>query len=346
MKDLLKQLCNILQEDKEIVLVSVVQHQGSTPRGAGSKMLVDAHGLVAGTIGGGLAEGQCIALCPEILREKKGKLLHFTLTGHMAAQSDMICGGVLDILLTPLYGIKDAPFYEALLKALNTHEAHVLYHEDAQGHVHRALYSQNTWHTGSWSDSSLSTEQKSLLLQKLDKKEESTLIRHENSQEFFIVEKYTLPWQMIILGGGHVSQPTAHMAAMAGFEVIVLDDREEFSTPERFPWAHATHTVPEFRNSFNLCPPTKNTCIVIVTRGHIHDATALTQALATPASYIGMIGSKRKRQEVYDNISQQGIAQELLATVHCPIGLSIGAQTPEEIAVSIVAECIAHRRKV
>ncbi len=345
MKDLLKQLCNILRENKEIVLVSVVQHQGSTPRGAGSKMLVDKSGLIAGTIGGGLAEGVCIEACAEVLQSKKDKLIHFTLTGHMVAQSEMICGGNLDILLSPLQGAQDLAFYEALVEALDTGEAHVLHYKDEQDTMYRSLYVNDQWTKGIWQESPLSDATKTELLAKLGKGEESTLHQDKEAKSFFVMEKYVSPWQMIILGGGHVSRPTAQMAAMVGFQVTVIDDRKEFSTAERFPWAHATYTVPEFLLCFSQCPPTKQTCIVIITRGHVHDSTVLNQALKTQASYIGMIGSKRKRQEVYTSLEAQGVNSARLAQVHCPIGIDISAQTPEEIAVSIVGECIAHRRK-
>ncbi len=346
MKDILKELCKLLRQNQEIVLVSVVQHQGSTPRGAGSKMLVGKKGLLAGTIGGGLAEGQCIAACEEILQEKKARLMHFTLTGHMAAQSEMICGGNLDILLTPLCNEQDLAFYETLVQALDHGEAYVLHHKNEQGVQYKSLCVDNAWIEGPWQDAPLSALSKTALLEKLPKGEESVLLAQETPNSHVIVEKYISPWQMIILGGGHISRPTAHMATMVGFEVTVLDDREEFSQQERFPTAKATHTVPDFIECFSQCQPTKNTCIIIVTRGHVHDSTVLAQALQTKASYIGMIGSRRKKQEVYTTLEAQNISKELLATVHCPIGIDISAQTPEEIAVSIVAQCIEHRRKV
>ncbi len=342
MKELLQQLCDLLEKNTPVVLVSVVQHKGSTPRGGGSKMLVTEAGLVAGTIGGGLAEGMCIEHCAHILSTQQTEMKHFNLTGHMAAQSEMICGGSLDVLLCPLQGKDDLAFYTALLQNMQEDSIYVLQQINEQGEIFRSLKVNALWQKDISTKDTLSESEKNALLQKLPKGEESMLI--EDKGQCFIVEKYISPWQMIILGGGHISRPTAEVASLAGFQVIVMDDREEFSQKERFPTAKATHTVIDFKNCFELCPPKANTCLVIVTRGHVHDKSVLEQALETEASYVGMIGSKRKREEVYSALKASGISQETLNQVKCPIGLNINAQTPEEIAISIVAECIAHKR--
>ena len=339
MKELIKQLCDILKQNKDVVLVSVVSHQGSTPRGAGSKMLVNETGLLYGTIGGGLAEGECIAICPQILKDKKTKLMKFDLTGEIAAQSDMICGGKLDILLTPLNRKYDLIFYETLLSNISQNEVYAIHCTDEMGKTYHSLKSKNTWLAGKWDDIPISETEKNKLLDMLPKNQESFLF-----QDKYIIEKYISPWQVIILGGGHVSRPTAYLASTVGFDVTVIDDREEFSTSERFPTANMTYTIPDFIDCFKFIIPTVNTCIIIVTRGHLYDKTVLAQALKTKASYIGMIGSKRKKAEVYNALKLQGIEQNKLGTVHCPIGISINAETPEEIAVSIIAECIEHRR--
>jgi xanthine dehydrogenase accessory factor len=148
---------------------------------------------------------------------------------------------------------------------------------------------------------------------------------------------------LYIFGGGHVALPTTHLAAMTGFNVVVLDDRPEFSAAERFPEAAETHTIASFGTAFDNLPVNGSTYIIIVTRGHLHDRTVLAQALKTPAVYIGMIGSRRKRDEIYQGLLKDGYTAADIDRVHCPIGLAIGAGTPEEIAVSIVAEIIAVR---
>ncbi len=351
MKELLTLLCDYLERTTPVVLATVIHQEGSTPRGVGSKMLVNESGLISGTIGGGLAEGEALVACKEALATGKARILHFTLTGEMAAKSEMICGGLLHIFIEPIAPTaENRSFYRQVLDHIDTSETLVL----TSLHTHDLHGEQNIQRylclDGVWTAQSLHTDAPPLSLQEKDaftaelqRGQETAFIPSE--QGHIIMEKYPPVWKMIILGGGHVSLFTAQVAALAGFSVTVMDDRAEFSSAERFPQAAATYTVPEFTNCFALCPPSKYTCIVIVTRGHLHDKTVLEQSLATQAGYIGMIGSKRKREQVYDALKEQGFTQERLNTVYCPIGLGIKAETPEEIAVSIVAQCIAHRRE-
>ncbi len=341
MKELLLQLCDHLERNIPVALATVIHQEGSTPRGAGSKMLVGPHGLIHGTIGGGLAEAEAIKKCRTALHNQEAEIMHFTLTGELAAQSEMICGGLLHIFIEPLMpNANTQNFFRKLIAHIHTHEICIITELHDTKIIGRSLCLDNIWDTNDMH--TLSVAQKTALQTKLLPKQE---IAHIQEQErAYVVEKYPPVWQMIIAGGGHVSLFTAQVAALAGFSVIVLDDREEFSQAERFPEAHATYTVPDFAHCFANCPPTKYTYIIIVTRGHMHDKTVLAQALDTKASYIGMIGSKRKRAQVYNALLEQGISQARIDTVYCPIGLGINAETPEEIAVSIVAECIAHKR--
>jgi xanthine dehydrogenase accessory factor len=164
-----------------------------------------------------------------------------------------------------------------------------------------------------------------------------------DGREYILEDCLPFP-RMYIAGGGHVALPTARIAAQTGFEVTVIDDRAEFARPERFPWAARTRVAPEYADCFAGYAPEARDYIVIVTRGHRYDGAVLAQALQTRAGYIGMIGSSRKREQVYSALRGQGVSEEDLARVRCPVGIPLGAETPEEIAVSIVAECIARRR--
>jgi xanthine dehydrogenase accessory factor len=144
-------------------------------------------------------------------------------------------------------------------------------------------------------------------------------------------------------GGGHVAVPTAHLAVLAGFRVVVIDDRPEFANAERFPEAHNVFVIKDFNNAFEGLEIDEDSFIVIVTRGHQYDRAVLEQALQTSADYIGMISSRRKRDAIYEYLMSQGVKKERLEQVHSPIGIDIGGETPEEIAVSIVAELIKVR---
>ena len=153
-----------------------------------------------------------------------------------------------------------------------------------------------------------------------------------------------LPVQTLYLfGAGHVSVNVYRAARMVGFEVVVVDDRESYANRERFPEAKDVYAE-DFERTLSQLAPNHSSYLVIVTRGHRDDMRVLRWAVETPAKYIGMIGSQRKIIAIYKQLQQEGIAAEKLARVYAPVGLEIGAITPEEIAISIVAEMIAIRR--
>jgi len=155
-----------------------------------------------------------------------------------------------------------------------------------------------------------------------------------------------LPVQVLYLfGGGHVSLAISKVAAVAGFAVVVVDNREQFANRERFPEAEQTYAE-EFEEVFAKLRVNSSSYLVICTRGHKDDMRVLRWAVTTPARYIGMIGSKRKAIEVLNELEKEGLPREQLERVHSPMGVEIGAITPEEIAVSVVAEMIAIRRGV
>jgi len=147
---------------------------------------------------------------------------------------------------------------------------------------------------------------------------------------------------LYIFGAGHISQHLARMAALVQFQVVVIDDREKFANRDRFPTADQI-LVRGFDGIAEDIPFDEDSYIVIVTRGHLHDYTVLRAVLGSPACYIGMIGSRHKRDIIYRQLQDEGVTQEQLDAVHAPIGLDINADTPEEIAVSITAELIKIR---
>jgi xanthine dehydrogenase accessory factor len=164
------------------------------------------------------------------------------------------------------------------------------------------------------------------------------------SLDIFIEPILSTP-TLYLFGGGHVSLNVSKVAGLAGFDIVVCDDREAFANTERFPSAIATHAAP-WEDIFPRIRPNGLSYIVIATRGHKGDLDCLRWAVSTPARYIGMVGSKRKLAEFFKVLSREGISNERLDQVHSPVGLDIGALTPEEIAVAIVGEMIAVRRNV
>lgn len=147
---------------------------------------------------------------------------------------------------------------------------------------------------------------------------------------------------LLIFGGGHIGFALYEICRLLGFRLIIIDDREEFATKDRFPEAESVLRC-AFDKAFSQVSVTENTYIVICTRRHHSDQICLEQALKTNATYIGMLGSKTKWQQIKKNLKAKGFRHKDFQRVHCPIGLDIGAVTPEEIAVSIAAELIQHR---
>jgi len=160
--------------------------------------------------------------------------------------------------------------------------------------------------------------------------------------EVFIEPILTTP-ALYIFGGGHISLPLSMIGKLLGFKIAVIDDRADFASAERFPDAEMV-LADDFTKAFPKLKIDKTSYIVIVTRGHQHDELVLSWALGTPAKYIGVIGSKTKVKTTYSHLLAKGVPKEKLDSVHSPIGLEIGAQTPEEIAVSILAEIVKVRR--
>lgn len=148
---------------------------------------------------------------------------------------------------------------------------------------------------------------------------------------------------LYIFGAGHTGLATYRVARSAGFDVVMVDDRKEFANRERFPDAREI-VVTDLDSATRQLAPTPASFIVSLTPGHLSDMRVLRWAITTPARYVGMMGSKRKVAGIFQELQKEGIAAERFAHVHAPIGLAIGADTPEEIAISVVAELIACRR--
>jgi xanthine dehydrogenase accessory factor len=149
---------------------------------------------------------------------------------------------------------------------------------------------------------------------------------------------------VFLVGGGHVGQAVARLAAEVGFDVWVLDDREKFASPERFPSA-GRRLVGDIGVTLRELAPalTPSTFALVLTRGHNHDEEALFHLADSRCAYVGMIGSRRKIRMIFEDLAAKGVREEALARVHAPLGFDIGSQTVPEIAVSIVAELIACR---
>jgi len=159
-----------------------------------------------------------------------------------------------------------------------------------------------------------------------------------------MVEISRPPLELIVCGGGHVGRAVVHAARFLDFAVTVIDDRADFASRERFPDPGVQVVASDFVQALQVMKFTSATHVVIVTRGHKHDEICLREVVQRPARYIGMIGSRRRTTTIREHLRKQGVGMELLRRVNAPIGLDIGAQTPEEIALAIMSEIVMVRR--
>jgi xanthine dehydrogenase accessory factor len=166
------------------------------------------------------------------------------------------------------------------------------------------------------------------------------MLSYADGQVELFVEVQRRPPTLIIIGAGHVAQPLAKLGKLIDFEVVVIDDRPQYANTVRFPQADRVIAAP-FRPTLRDWPIDADTFIILVTRGHSHDVECLLEVIDSPARYIGMIGSKRRVRAVFDLLEEeQGIPREKFARVYAPIGLDIGAESPAEIGVAVIAEVI------
>jgi len=344
MKELADRICELIAQGQPAAVATILRREGSGPRAAGSKMVVDPGGGFIGTIGGGKLEADVLAAATKALSQNRPKRLFFDLTSTDAAAMDMICGGTISVLVDVLAPKpEELTVFDAWKQALETSAAAVLatvMTTDTTGAMQtlRCMIYADGRTIGHWP---LSGDLLVQVVKIAGNGGSPRLIDTENAQT--LVEPTAVPVTLLIFGAGHVSMPTARLAAEVGFRVIVADDRSAFANRERFAQADDVVVLTDFASALSGFTVDEHTYVVIVTRGHRHDKTVLAQALCSKAGYIGMIGSRRKRDTVYAALKQEGVSAEDIARVHCPIGLSIGAETPPEIAVSIVAELIAHR---
>jgi xanthine dehydrogenase accessory factor len=339
MKKLIQQICTSLADGQDLVLVTISSHSGSTPRLAGAKMIIHRNGRISGTIGGGLVEAKAMEEANTCFATGRSLRRAFNLNNSDAATTDMICGGRLELFLEHI-GADEANrrVFQDLLLAMHSGRRVVLVSQltDSNGLALRFVVD----HRGASSHDYI-PESLLAAIKQVHSTSTSTLIEHQGQS--YLLSFFSMTCTVYLLGAGHVAACTAEAAARVGFRVVVMDDRCEFANLDRFPQADAIKVLPSFADCFHGFEIDTDAYLVIVTRGHMHDMEVLDQALKTKAGYIGMIGSRKKRNAIYTKLRDRGISEAQLEHVRCPIGTAIEADTPEEIAVSIVGELIYQR---
>jgi xanthine dehydrogenase accessory factor len=339
-----RHILDCLKKGDPFALAAIIRHKGSTPRTSGSRMIVLPDRTILGTIGGGLVEAQVMDTCLDLIPEKTCRIRSFTLNQELKDGLDMVCGGNLTVLmetLVPEPGL--IAVYQALVDQEQAGKKGVLVSKisgTSQGEftIQKSLVLPDATVTGSC------IVPEPLLDEICDNRFSGSFpIIYSAGLEEFIIQPLVPADTIFIFGAGHVGLQLAQMAHLTGFSTVVIDDREEFANPKRFPHARSVRVVTDFARAFEGLTIDGHAYIVILTRGHLHDQTVLEEALRTHPAYIGMIGSRTKRDKIYANLREKGISPDALDAVYSPVGLSIGAQTPAEISVSILAEIIQIR---
>ncbi|MBW2138344.1 MAG: XdhC family protein [Deltaproteobacteria bacterium] len=352
MKEIYRKLIKSLEEKEPVVLATIIVQKGSVPRGKGTQFLIRKDGSFVGTIGGGRLEAQVLEGAKEVFENRAPSRLNFVLKGTDVEKTDMLCGGDAEVFLEFISAEKDVyiPIFRRALEIKERGEKAIMAtvvdpNRWEKGAVPKILVEKSGEVHGSLTGGDGVEEAIKGKVEEILRMGHGEVLvfkdREGRDLEIFVEPVVSEP-RLFVFGGGHVSEQIVPFAARVGFEVFVIDDRKEFATPERFPEAAQVLKYP-FEGVMERLPVDGSSYIVIVTRGHMHDRTVLEQSLRTTAKYIGMIGSRRKRNILYKKLLEEGFTQEDLKRVHAPIGLEIGAETPEEIAVSIVAELIKVR---
>lgn len=347
MRELLAELTAALDRRLPCVYCVVVETRGSTPQKAGAAMLVYPDGTQAGTLGGGCVEAEVKRRALLSLNAAgRSEVLSFCLDDDYGWDDGLICGGRMTIVAQPL--VPEGPLlelashyyhrlYELADRGRGFTEAVVITDADRLSVGDRYLFDDAgtpAAHLGSataWEFVAANLPQLSARPGPSTRRGIAYLPCHPRIS-------------LLLVGGGHVAQAVAKLATEVGFEIWVLDDRDRYVSPERFPTA-TRRLIGDIGTTLRDLAPrlSPSTFAVILTRGHSHDEEALYHLATTACGYVGMIGSKRKIRMIFEDLLAQGVPAEALERVHAPLGYNIGSQTVPEIAVSIVAELIACR---
>jgi xanthine dehydrogenase accessory factor len=329
---------SLLDAGENVALVTVSAATGSTPGKIGYKILVwGAAGHTLGTVGGGAIESEMIRLATAKLAEPGSRVCRFDLHDEHQDQHG-ICGGSIEFLVET-FDRTWQPLFAELADAVTAGRAGILVSTIETGRPPAKVFLRLPVATDSAAD--VPEEIFAAAEQMIAEGQAAARVSVRGAD--VLLENIAHRPRLIILGAGHLASHICKYAKAVQFEVAVCDDRPAFANRQRFP--DADHiTVESFESLFDIIQVNADSYIVIVTRGHKWDRIVLEKALTTDARYIGMIGSKRKTRLIMEQLAQKGIPNRLLEKVYSPIGISIGALTPEEIALSIVCELVKVRR--
>lgn len=341
MRDILSDLDQWQVENKSIALATVIQTWGSSPRRAGAKMAITPDGGITGSVSGGCVEGAVFEEGVESLKANRPKLLHFGVADETAWEVGLACGGSIDIFVKPL----DMQLFKSLRSALVEERPAVLITvvrgpEKLLGC--EMLVKEDRTVTGTLG-SNLNANALSLAKEALAQGESRRAMLKADVEVFMEV---ILPSPTLIaVGGVHITIALMALAKTLGYRTVVVDPRSAFGNTERFP--NVDQLIQKWpQEAFQQIALTRSTAVAMLTHDPKLDDPALKIALPSSAFYVGALGSKTTQAKRRQRLLDEGMTEAQLDRLHGPIGLEIGAGTPEEIAMSIMAEIVAARNAV
>jgi xanthine dehydrogenase accessory factor len=348
-----------LERGQKFALATVINVRGSTPREVGAKMIVRDDGQF-GTIGGGCGEAEVFRKARLLLDEGRGaRLTEIDLTGDFDQQQIGTCGGIMDVFVDIWMPASDLETVRQLADAAERNRPAALLtlvHSFDLGSVGAKSIVDTATEEGRLI-SALEIPRRAMgqlvartrdgmpaLIEISDNGGANPVTRVDGERPRLFLDPISGAQRLVIAGAGHIAQPLAALGSTLGFHVTVIDDRASFANRERFRSADQI-VVRAFAAAIEALTLDRHCYLVSVTRGHSFDEEVIRTALQhSRGAFIGMIGSRRRVKATLERIAESGVSQELLDQVHAPLGMDIAAETPEEIAVSIIAEIVRERR--
>ena len=342
MRDILPDLDKWRAEDnKSIALATVIQTWGSSPRRVGAKMALTPDGKITGSVSGGCVEGAVFEEGVQVLKSNRPKLLHFGVADETAWEVGLACGGSIDIFVKPL----DTELFKSLRSVLTEEDTAVLVTvvRGPENLLGRELLLKDDDNVIGTISDELNERALNLAKETLAGGESRRAVLNEDIEVF--AEAILPPPTLIAVGGVHITIALMALAKTLGYRTVVVDPRSAFGNEERFP--NVDQLIQAWPDeAFQQVPITRSTAIAMLTHDPKLDDPALKIALPGPAFYVGALGSKNTQAKRRQRLLDDGLTEEQLNHLHGPIGLKIGAGTPEEIAMSIMAEIVAARNNV
>jgi xanthine dehydrogenase accessory factor len=320
-------------QGRGVALATVVRTWGSSPRQPGSKLAVDEGGAFVGSVSGGCIEAAVIHDALEVIAAGASRVLSFGVSDETAWEVGLACGGKVEVFVEAVApargrGLSREALGE-LIAARREPRAAVL-----------ATWLDGSAHLLLGADPALAPAALAAGVGQAVAGDRAAVV--ETPDGAILLEPHLPPLRLIVVGAVHVAQPLAEMASLAGFAVTIVDPRRAFATEARFPGRALVTSWPD--EALAQLSPDARTAVVTLTHDPKLDEPALVAALASPAFYVGCLGSQKTHAARKARLGERGVAADALARLHGPVGLRIGARTPAEIAVSILAEIVATLR--